>query len=175
MQQRVITKDDCKAVDLLQAGLDHLKAAEILLRESPEVFDSAGYLAHLGIELMIKSWMINSIGSFNAIHHLKQLIKDMKKGNCKLSLTKRDLQTLTYIEKFNELRYPSLISRNPVEIGSEDIDQIYELVDTIWQQMPEQLVTEYEEIPHGKKGRRVFMKKLKSIARHLKFETGISS
>jgi len=175
MRQRVITKEDYKALDLLQAGLDHLKAAEILLRESPEVFDSAGYLAHLGIELMIKSWMIISIGSFNAIHSLKQLIKDMEKGNCKLSLTERELQTLAYIEKFKDLRYPSLISRNPVEIGSADIDQINQLADTIWQQMPDQLVTEYGEISHGKKAGRVFMKRLKSIVRDLKFETDISS
>ena len=175
MSQRIITKNDCKAVDLLQAGLDHLKAVEILLRESPAVFDSAGYLAHLGIELMLKSWMINSIGSFEAMHSLKQLIRDMEKEYCKLYLDERELQTLMYIEKFEELRYPSLTLRNPIEIGSEDINQIYELADAIWQQMPDKLVKEYEEMPKGKKSGRVFMKRSKNIARDLKFETGISS
>jgi len=122
---------------------------------------------------MLKSWMLHSIGYFKCIHSLKTLIKDIQKNNCQLSLTERELQTLVYLKKFEGLRYPTI--RDPVEIGSEDINQIYEVADAIWQQMPDKLIEEYEQIPPGKKGGRVFMKRPKSIARDLKFETGISS
>ncbi len=175
MSLRVFTKDDYNAADLLQGGLDHIKAAELLLRQSPEVFDSAGYLAHMGFELMLKSWMLHSTGSFKGIHSLEALIKDMQENKLQISLTEKEQQTLAYLKSFEELRYPTIRNRNSVEIGSEDIDQIYELADAIWQQMPEKLIEEHEHIPPGKKCGRVFMKRSKNIKRDLKFETGISS
>jgi len=173
MSPRVFTKNDYKPADLLQAGLDHLKAAEVLLNLNPEVFDSAGYLAHMGLELMLKSWILHSLGSFTGIHTLEELVKVMQCQSCKLSLTERELQTLKYLKLFEELRYPSI--KNPVEIGNEDVDLIYEVANAIWQQMPDQLVKEYEQIPPGNKGGRVFMERPKTIPRNLKLETGITA
>ena len=172
MALRVFTKTDYKPADLLQAGLDHLKGAEILLDMSPEVFDSAGYLAHMGIELMLKSWILHSLESFDGIHSLEQLVEKMQCPSCQVALTEREYQTLAYLKKFEELRYPSI--KTPVEIGSEDIHLIYEVANAIWQQMPDQLVKEYEQILPGNKGGRVFMRRPKNIPRDLKLETGIT-
>jgi hypothetical protein len=108
----------------------------------------------------------------HSIHSLEELVKEMQCPNCQLCLTERELKTLSYLKSFEELRYPSI--RTPVEIGSEDVELIYDVADSIWQQMPDQLVDDYEQIPFGRKGGRVFMQRPKNITRNLKFETGIT-
>jgi len=157
--------------DLLQSGLDHLSSASILLNYSPFLFDSAGYLAHMALELLLKSWLLHQNSEFKAIHPLPDLIKEIQKIDTKFSLSQREQQTLDYLSNFVELRYPS--KNNPIEIGSEDIDQIYELADKIWQHLPELLVQTYENIPEGKKGNRVLMERPSNISRNLELETGI--
>jgi HEPN domain-containing protein len=173
MTPRMFTKEDYNPSDLLQAGLDHLKGAEILLGQSPELFDSAGYLAHMGLELMLKSWILHSLGKIKGIHSLEALVKEIQCSNCRLCLTKRELQTLSYLKSFEELRYPSI--RTPVEIGSEDVELIYDVANAIWQQMPSQLIDDYEQIPLGRKGGRVYMRRPKNITRDLNFEAGITA
>jgi hypothetical protein len=39
--------------DLLQSATDHLASARRLFEGGPRCFDSAGYLSHLGIELIL--------------------------------------------------------------------------------------------------------------------------
>ena len=157
--------------DLLQAGLDHLSSASLLLGSHPFLFDSAGYLAHMAIELVLKSWLLHVNSEFEGIHPLPDLIKKVQIIAPEFLLNEREQQTLDYLSNFVELRYPS--KNNPVEIGSEDIEQIYELADKIWQSLPDELVQAYENIPEGKKGNRVLMKRPSDIPRNLKLETGI--
>jgi HEPN domain-containing protein len=170
---RKFTKNDYNPEDLLQAGLDHLWAAEVLMKAYYEVLDSAGYLFHLGLELMLKAWILQVTGEFPRIHSLKDLITEINKNDQKFHLSEREIQTLAYLSKFEALRYPS--KKQPVEIGTEDIEQVNELADAIWRQMPDALVEAYERIPKGKKGGRVIMRRQKNIPRNLEFETGITA
>jgi HEPN domain-containing protein len=162
---------DYNPEDLLQSGLDHLSSASILIKSHPFHFDSAGYLAHMGLELIIKSWILYKNSKFKGIHPLPELIEQIKRIDTEFSLNKREQQTLVYLSKFKDLRYPC--KNDPVEIGSEDIEQIYELADKIWQNLPEPLIQAYENIPQGRKGNRVIMKRPSDIPRNLEFERGI--
>ncbi|QBQ56283.1 HEPN domain-containing protein [Nitrosococcus wardiae] len=157
--------------DLLQSGHHHLWSASLLFSSHPFLFDSAGYLAHMALELVLKSWLLHENSQFVAIHSLPSLIKEIQKTDTDFSLSEREQQTLEYLSNFVELRYPS--KNYPIEIGSEDIEQIYELADKIWQHLPETLVRSYENISEGKKGNRILMKRPSDIPRDLELETGI--
>ena len=60
-------------VDFVHFGLDHTTAAGALFETSPSHFDSAGYLAHIGVELLLKGWLLQELGQFEGIHNLKAL------------------------------------------------------------------------------------------------------
>ena len=162
-----------KPEDLLQSGLDHLRSASVLLNSHPSCFDSAGYLAHMALELILKSWLLHENTEFEATHSLLGLIREIRKTDPEFSLNGREQQTLKYLSSFGELRYPS--KNNPIEIGSEDIEQIHELADKLLQHLPEALIQAYESIPEGKKGNRVLMERPSDIPRDLEFETGIKN
>lgn len=169
---KIFSSKEYLSEDLLQAGLHHLEAAEYLLKGSPELFDSAGYLAHIGIELMIKAWILHKTSKFPGIHSLSDLIDKLKELDSSLSFIKKEEETIAYLSKFEKLRYPNRTS--PTEIGSEDIDQINMIADTLWQKMPDNLIDEYQKLPSNKKGGRVFMERPVHIPRDLEFETGIT-
>ena len=126
---RKFNTSDYNSEDLLQSGIDHLSAASLLLKSHPFLFDSAGYLAHMALELILKSWLLHQNSEFEAIHPIPELIGEIKKIDTEFSLSDREQQTIEYLSNFVKLRYPS--KNNPIEIGSEDIDQIYELADKI--------------------------------------------
>lgn len=168
---RIFTKDDYQAENLLQAGIDHLGAVEVLLKENPSFFDSAGYLAHMGLELILKSWLLYEKGQFEGIHPLQELIKEIVEHDCRVSFSRREMQTLKFLSRFEKLRYPN--RKSPIEIGAEDIEQIDELADAIWQQLPDGLIKSFENLEKFKKGGRVLMVRPSHIPRDLKFETGI--
>ena len=164
-------KADYNPEDLLQSGLDHLSSSEVLLKSHPNNYDSAGYLAHMAFELMLKSWILFINSEFEAIHSLPKLIEEVKKLDPDFSLNEREQQTLTYLSNFVELRYPS--ANNPIEIGGDDIEQLNDLAEKIWQGMPEALVQNYQNIPAGKKGNRTLISRPSDIPRMLELETGI--
>ena len=170
---RSFTKDEYVAEDLLQAGLDHLSAAKILLNSDPFVFDSAGYLAHMGLELMLKSWLLHLNGKFQGIHPLADLIQNLRDSGNEVQLSDREEQTLAYLSNFVELRYPT--KNSPIEIGSEDMQQIYELADAIWEKLPQELIDAYKNIPKDRKGGRRLMERPSDIPRNLELETGIKT
>lgn len=171
---KTFKKADYQAEDLLQAGIDHIYAAEILLKDDPFYFDSAGYLAHMGLELMLKSWLLYEKGQFDGIHSLEKLTNEIVEHDSRVSFSKKEKQTLKYLSRFEELRYPN--RKNPIEIGAEDVEQIHELADAFWQQLPDELITSFESLDNSdkvKKGGRVLMERPSHIPRILKFETGI--
>jgi len=166
------TNKDFNAEDLLKSGIDHISSAEYLLvSKDPRMYDSAGYLAHIGIELMIKAWLLHANSEFEGIHPLRDLFEQLKESVPALHFSETEHQTIDYLSNFVELRYPNKI--RPVEIGQEDIEQIYDLANALWQQMPDNLVEQYEALPSNKKGGRVLMIRPSHIPRNLEFETGI--
>ena len=169
---KTFTTQNFASENLLQSGIDHLASAEYLLKsKDPRLFDSAGYLAHIGIELMIKSWLLHENNKFKGIHPLKDLLNQLEASVPSLHFTDFEKQTIDYLSNFVELRYPN--KNNPVEIGEEDIEQINDLANSLWQQMPDELVDSYESLPFNKKSGRVLMERPNDKPRNLQFETGI--
>ena len=88
------TEKDFTPADLLQAGIDHLSAAELLLKNDSIFFDSAGYLAHIGIELLLKSFILYINREFEGIHSLKDLTHQLISLEKTLVFTEREKKLL---------------------------------------------------------------------------------
>ena len=72
-------------------------------------------------------------------------------------LSQKQEDILVQLDSYNELRYPRQYT--PVEIGTDDWMNIDELIDSLWDQMPSELLSILYEIDPTKKGGRVLMKK----------------
>ncbi len=135
--------------DLLQFGLDHLEAALALGNGNWEHLHSAGYLAHLALELLFKSWLLEQMSTFPKTHSLRKLRQDVQKIDNSFKLTKPHNKLLDYLDGLYELRYPN--RKNPTEIGQEDLKLVEELVGEIWKRLPQTLTDKYKNIPTNRK------------------------
>lgn len=143
--------------DLLQFSLDHLEAALVLGNGNWRHFHSAGYLAHLCLELLLKSWILHERQKFPKTHSLQKLREDVIKLAPSFRLTKPQNKLLDYLDGLYELRYPN--RKKPTEIGQEDFVLVKELGNEIWQQLPDELVKKYENLPKNKKGGGLLMRR----------------
>jgi HEPN domain-containing protein len=143
--------------EFLRNSIDHLGAAEVLFEGSPSHFDSAGYLAHLSIELFLKGWLLHLAGSFPKTHDLDSLHGELVQSHGILALKEEQLSVLKLLDRYDELRYPN--RSDPVEVGTEHVSPIRQLVDSFWQQLPDNLILTYSELDPLQKGGRVLMKK----------------
>ena len=109
--------DGYNVKDLIQSGLDHMRAAKVLRERHFCFFDSAGYLAHLGLELLLKSFLLHAQGSFPNEHSVAELYNEVVAVIPDLAGT-LDPSMMAELEQFNELGYP--YPSNPIEIGTED-------------------------------------------------------
>jgi HEPN domain-containing protein len=104
----MFTRADCTESDLVQYSVDHLAAAKKLYELSSrwrwQYLHSAGYLSHLGIELLLKACLLHLDGEFPAEHDLKRLFRRLRKEG--VSLSKQNWQWLGHVNRCNELRYP---------------------------------------------------------------------
>jgi HEPN domain-containing protein len=148
-------KEGFKTIDLLHFGLDHIKAARLLFEASYETFDSAGHLAHLGIELLLKAILLDSNGEFPNQHSLLKLVEAIRVHRPGF-LTGGDLETiLKHLDPFVVLRYPD--AKGSKSVGDEDWDQIKRLRDATIAEMPQGLRDEIRRIDPTKKGGRTLM------------------
>ena len=154
-------QDSFSEMGLLQAAADHLGSAKVLFDRSPLCFDSAGYLCHIGIELVMKSILLNICNEFPNEHSLANLVRLIEKQDIKMNLGKHHLETVTMLDRFNELRYPN--SSNPIEIGDDDWERIEGFFDLLLLLMPERVQNEFKQIDHSVKDSRVLMSKKKGI------------
>jgi HEPN domain-containing protein len=143
--------------ELLHYGFDHISSARYLLVRSATYFDSAGYLAHIGVELILKAWHLEVLGHFEDTHSLQELWGKLVKQPGVKKLTSRGMRTLALLSTYERLRYPN--PRNPVDIGSEHVTKIDALVEALWKRMPDSLLLAYDSIDPLKKGGRVLMKR----------------
>jgi HEPN domain-containing protein len=144
-------------IDLLHSSLDHLKAAQYLFKYSASYFDSAGYLAHLAIELMLKAWLLQNAGEFKGLHVLSDLHADLVRDQAARHLSVDETMTLTRLDRFAELRYPN--RNDPVEVGNETVEAINSLYDAIFNQLPQELLDAFNTLNPLEKGGRVLMKR----------------
>jgi len=135
-----------KPKDLIQSGLDHIYAAEQLFEASPSFFDSAGYLVHMGFELLLKAWHLEAFVEFSGIHSLKELVEQLRAKGQQLNLTEEENDVLKIADSFGELRYPA--PNHGTEVGSDDWEGIHSLLNKIWEQTPETFYDYYEAISH---------------------------
>ena len=95
--------DGYLAEDLLQSGLHHYEASKVLLNSSPAFFDSGGYILHLAIELMLKSWIFHINGEFDGTHCLQHLRQTLIESGTKLSFTREENKLLEHFDRLYEL------------------------------------------------------------------------
>jgi HEPN domain-containing protein len=154
-------KDGFNEKNLLHSGLDHLSAAEKLFQISSSFFDSAGYLCHLGVELYFKAFILNKNNEFDEDHSLRKLYNQTG-----ISLSKKGNSFLSILEDFYTLRYP------PKKNNKTQCHKVIEISDAVWkkveqllieivEQMPEDMLKEYNSINDFEKNKRVLMSKLK--------------
>jgi HEPN domain-containing protein len=157
---RVFTaeKDGLVAADFLHAGLDHRTAAKLLFEsDDPSHFDSAGYLAHMAVELLLKAWLLEVAGEFEGIHNLQALYDVLQKKHGVAPLDDEQQQVLKMLDQFEQLRYPN--PKQPTEIGDEDLLRTEVLVGHLCRSMPKAISEALEKVEPGRKGGRVLMRK----------------
>lgn len=138
--------------DLIHYGLDHLAASIELFSISPRLYDSAGYLAHLGIELYLKAMMFYDKGYFINEHKLDMIRNRGNLSKSYFDISSENTEIYNRLDEFAEIRYPT--RSNPQNIGEEDADKIRSLSEEIYDHFPQQLKDEFDAIDHNKKGGR---------------------
>lgn len=149
------TSDGFKSDDLLKYAIDHLRSANLLFDRNPIYFDSGGYLSHLGLELILKSILLNTNGEFPAIHDLKRLYKIAKKSGFKLK--KAEEEMLKKANQFYYLRYAN--PKKPIEIGDEDWKTIESAANSLLSSLPEDTLKELYDTDYYEKGGRILMER----------------
>jgi hypothetical protein len=82
----------------------------------------------MGIELMLKAWILHQDSKFPGIHPIPVLVQELRCLVPSLAFTTKENKRLR-IFRFVELRYPNRSS--PVEIGEQDIEQIHGVADAL--------------------------------------------
>lgn len=156
MGKRIFKKaDGYKERDFLHFGFGHYETGLILLNHH-FTLDSAGYLIHLGFELILKACHLHAFDQFTDTHDLHYLTTEIGIRG----LSGENLNMIEQIDKYYLLRYPRSVE-GPIEIGSDEKDKIETLMHELWNLFPEELVNEYNNINQAKKGGRVLMRKKK--------------
>lgn len=147
--------------DMLHFGYGHIDAARKLFGDDPAFLDSAGYLAHLGVELVLKAWHLSCFGHFDNTHNLIDLFVALKEKDRSLNIGTDNEMFLSELDEFYLLRYPRC-KNGPIEVGTEQLKPFDALLDSLWAEMPKELVETYEKINLSKKGGRTLMKMMSS-------------
>ncbi len=145
--------------DLLHYGRDHLASAKALFDRSYQAFDSAGYLSHLGVELLLKALLLDLEGEFPNEHDLWKLVRRVRIMNTGFLTDPEDATILTLINSFSSLRYP--IPEGGQTIGDEHWSQIERLCSAIVAEMPARLQHEIQDADPTTKGGRILMSRPK--------------
>jgi HEPN domain-containing protein len=143
--------------DLLQFGLDHLRAAKFLYNGSPSFYDSAGYLSHLGVELLLKAWLLDISGEHPKTHRLMILWNKLISLGQNLLIQEENMQWMQELDNHYSLRYPP--ESKPIETGSDDWDKTEKLFSELCLHMPGPLQEKIQRLEYIKKGHRILMKK----------------
>ena len=119
---------------LLMSAADHLEAVDRLMPCGFRVLDSAGFLAHLVVELMLKAYLLHRVDSFPKTHDLAHLLTECDAEGLELDLEQTETEFLTRLNRFKDLRYPN--TNDPVSVSSEDFEVLDQIVKRIASQYP---------------------------------------
>src|SRR5438445_6467993 len=120
--------------DLVTYARDHMASARVLFQKSFHCYDSAGYLSHLGIELLLKAFLLHHTGRFPGEHDLGCLLRLVQEHDPTITLSDAEQGLLSQEDPFNFRRYP--VPTNPVPIGDEDWDGIEQLWHALTRRLP---------------------------------------
>lgn len=155
---RILTTDDgLIPEDLLRSGLDHFRAATLLFEAGPAYFDSAGYMAHMSAELLLKAWLLQAAGQFKGIHSLRKLHHELVTSHGAAPMTTEQVQVLELLDKYGQLRYPN--RADPTEVGDDDLPMITEFIRHVLSSLPVPLRQAIDQLHPVEKGGRVLMRK----------------
>jgi HEPN domain-containing protein len=140
----------------LQFAVDHIKSARVLSEKHYDLYDSAGYLSHLGIEMILKAMLLNREGEFPGVHKLGFLLRCLNRD---ISLSQDHRIIVKKPDQFEGLRYPD--PKKNIEIGSEDWDEIHSFALFLFERFSKELQDEFEKIDRTKKGNRILMQRSK--------------
>jgi len=154
-------QDGYSEQELLHSAVDHLASAKILFNNNARCFDSAGYLSQLGIELVLKAFLLNKTGQFPDKHSLIYLSDSIEEQGLNLNYTTAHKEILTTLDEFYELRYPS--ASNSAEIGEDDWERIEALFEHLILLLPTSIQQDLRKIDHSCKGKRILMMKKKDV------------
>jgi HEPN domain-containing protein len=102
------TAEGYRSSDLAQFGWDHLYAARILFQTGGiPCLDSAGYLAQLGLELLLKALLLEIDGEFPEEHSLQELWRMVQAKRLGLQLQQAHADVFPILDRYYQLRYPS--------------------------------------------------------------------
>lgn len=148
------------AETLWQYGRDHVACAKVLFDKSFDCFDSAGYLSHLGIELILKAVLLEVCGSFPNDHDLVRLFTEIRQHDSSFDLSPTHMRTIAKLNVFFRLRYPN--PREPVEIGDTFWRKVESLFRAVNSATPATLKKKAAQRDHTKKGGRILMRRKKT-------------
>ncbi|MGO9451848.1 MAG: HEPN domain-containing protein [Candidatus Binataceae bacterium] len=175
MPRRTFTKaQGYRAIDLLHAASDHMFSANVLFSsgdffrvvgvmdvdfEAPRCLDSAGYLCHLGIELLLKAILLNQTESFPNEHSLKKLLAILEENGVGPSLETDHIAVVDQLDAFYNLRYPQPTGSS--SIGDLQWTEIHSLFSIIAESLPDGLKRDLMNLDRTAKFGRKLMKKPK--------------
>ena len=151
-------KDGWSVEELCHSANDHMVAAMHLFdTKNPQVQDSAGFLAHLAIELLLKAGLLHQKGKFPNEHDLARLRGHLAKVNCPIDLSAEHNAAFDRISSFHKLRY-----HDPAglpTIGHPDREVTHKLYLFLVAKLPVPLSQAIADIDHTRKsGRRLYRK-----------------
>jgi HEPN domain-containing protein len=159
MAKRYTRDDGFSTQELLYYAWGHLASSKVLFERSFDCYDSAGHLSHLGIELVLKAFLLHYVGSFPNEHNLLKLLSEIKKSYPTLELGVDHEKTLERLNPYISIRYPT--PEKPIEIGDEDWNAIERLFAALQSAMPSELRQELQNRNRTLKGGRILMRKSK--------------
>lgn len=154
---RSVSDSDLLAEDFVHGGLDHFKAATVLFKAGPSCFDSAGYLAHMSAELLVKAWLLQVAGDFKRIHSVHDLYAELVTTYGATPMSAEHLQTLELLDRYGQLRYPN--RAYPTEIGDNDLPMLEDFISHLVNSLPAHLRIAVAKLNPVEKGGRSLMRK----------------
>jgi len=125
--------------------------------EAPRCVDSAGYLSHLGLELLLKAFLLLVTGEFRDDHSLANLLRALEADGAKVNLSEEHAATIKQLDEFYNLRYPQ--PAGSPSVGDLAWTAIHSLFSALAEQLPEDLRRELFKLDRTKKFGRVLMRK----------------
>jgi HEPN domain-containing protein len=122
LKKRYIPQQGYTERDLFLFAEGHRRACELLFSQGPDYLESAAYLGHLAIELLLKMHLLDRVGGFPNSHDLVELAEALCNVFPNLEFTEDGLAMLARLNGFADARYPD--PRQPVNIETGDCELI---------------------------------------------------